>query len=282
MGIILTGVLAGLLPKAPAYCTDLDVQKIERDLYDVIYIRVPNETRYNLVPVVSDKLALLPDLVNKVKDVAIAGINAGYFDPANKQTTSYVIAQGKTLLNPVENRNFVENPALYPYLPQMLNRSELRVLDCNGKRQYDITRHRDPLKMRCKLVHSIQAGPDLFTPKSKEEEAFVAYKDNQRIRDPIGVDRKNARSAIGIDAEGNLIIAMASMKAVPEQETGVSLYEMARILRDLGAQKALSLDGGSSSTFWANGQTWYGKLDKHNNPVRRPIKSAFVVIREEM
>ncbi len=282
LGAVFLGMLGSLF-QATSHAdrlpsVTLEPQQMERPNAEITYLRIPAHSAYEVLPIVSQKLEVLPDLVAKFHAGAIAAINAGYFDPANHETISYVVQDGKLIANPVDNRNFVENPDLYPYITQMLNRSEFRVLDCHGKRVYSIAKHRDPLKFRCKLVHSLQAGPDLFDSKALEAEAFVAFKKEKRIRDPLGIDRKNARSALGLDDEGNVILAMAAMKPFANNEvTGVTLSEMATIMQELGAMKALSLDGGSSTSFWFSGETCYGKLDKSSNPVKRPIKSALVV-----
>ncbi len=277
---LLATVLSIMSVKSQAQSSDLPLQKLETPNYEVLYIHVPANSLYRIQPVLSHKLDLLPEMMTPVKDKAVAAINAGFFDPSNKLTTSYVIINNKTVANPVNNQRFVENPDLFPYIEKMLNRSEFRVLECNGKRTYDITTHLTKVPNRCKLVHALQAGPNLFDPTAMEGEAFVAYKGKQRVRDPIGVDRKNARSAIGITPEGDAILAMVSMIPTENKVSGVSLSEMSEIMSKLGATKALSLDGGSSSTLWVGGETFYGKLDKSQNRVKRPIKSALVVMRE--
>lgn len=278
---LLAGLFAALVEKVSASAGGLEFQKLDRPGFEVISLRVPSTSRYQIRPVVSPQLEELPALVNQMKEGAVAAINAGFFDPLNKETTSYVVGQGQLLANPLENRNFTENPELSPYIADMLNRSEFRVLECNGKRRYAIAKHLDEPGFGCTLIHSLQAGPNLFEPNAAEKEAFVAYKDNRRVRDPLGVDRKNARSAIGIDAQGDVIIAMALMKPLKQEFSGATLQEMADVMDELGAKEALSLDGGSSSGFWACGKMFYGKLDKSLHPVKRPIKSALVVIREE-
>ncbi len=281
MGLLLTSLLSFFGPKASANDTELPLNKLEMPTADIYYVEIPADSKYHIIPAVSEKLDILPKLITPVKENAVVAINSGYFDPNNAQTTSYVYEKGALRLNPVDNRNFVENPDLYPYIVDMLNRSEFRVVDCKGKRLYRIEKHRDKLPRKCKLVHSMQAGPDMFAPKSAEAEAFIAYKDQKRIRDPLGIDNKNARSAIGITSKGSVIIAMASMRQNATEPTGLTLWEMAKAMRQLGAVEALNLDGGSSSTLWHNGQTIYGKVDKNSRLVKRPIKSALVVVREE-
>jgi hypothetical protein len=211
----------------------------------------------------------------------VAAINAGYFDPANQLTTSAVWVDGKLMANPQENPRLMENPGLKPYLPALLNRSELRILDCEGHhRRFQIAPAQSPLPQHCLRRHSLQAGPDLMHSDAALQEAFIAYKKGRRIRDPIGVDAYNARSAVGIDEQGNLLLVTAQMKP-KGYPAGVTLTELAQTMRALGAVQAMALDGGSSTSFWQNGQTFFGKLDKDMNPVKRPIKSALVVTRQE-
>ncbi len=255
---------------------------INNPTYQIFYAKMPKDTSYKIVPVVSSQIEPLERMVKKVEGTPIAGINAGYFDPSNKQTTSFIYEQGQLVADPEENRHFVDNPELQPYLNNMLNhRSEFRVLACKGEVQYKIEQHQNPVKFGCKLISSVQAGPNLFVADAPQQEAFVAYHHGRIVRDPIGVHRKNARSAIGIDTNGDIILAMAAMKPLKDQASGVTLPEMAQVMHDLGATQAMSLDGGSSSSLWVEGKTYYGKLDKSLKPVKRPIKSALVVIREE-
>lgn len=275
----------------PGSASDLSIQSIDDAQATIYLIKVPPSHRYEIIPVVSRYLEPLPDLVNKVRPVAVAGINAGFFDPNNRQTTSYVIAQEQILETPISNRNFVENPELFEYMPQMLNRSEFRMLSCKGGEIiYDIAKHRDEPPHKCKVIHSIQAGPNLFEPNGAQLEAFVAFKNGQTVRDPIGVNRPNARSAIGIDTHGNVLLVMASQKKSADDPTdeaktvaasGLTLDQLANTMKKLGAIKALALDGGSSSSMWFDGETYTGKFSK-NQPLLRPIKSAFVVIRKDM
>ncbi|MBJ6746263.1 phosphodiester glycosidase family protein [Streptococcus sp. 121] len=62
----------------------------------------------------------------------------------------------------------------------------------------------------------------------------------------------NPRSAIGIIDENHYIIVVADSRT--EESQGLSLYQMAEVLKEYGAQTAYNLDGGGSSTFYFNGQ----------------------------
>lgn len=62
----------------------------------------------------------------------------------------------------------------------------------------------------------------------------------------------NPRSAIGIIDENHYIIVVADGRT--EESQGLSLYQMADVLKEYGAQTAYNLDGGGSSTLYFNGQ----------------------------
>jgi exopolysaccharide biosynthesis protein len=57
----------------------------------------------------------------------------------------------------------------------------------------------------------------------------------------------------------------------------MSLLGLADYLDRLGVMQALNLDGGSSSSFYYQGQTVYGKVDLQGNRVQRAVKSALLV-----
>lgn len=268
--------------ETPVATGPIKIQELKKPYATIHYVRVPAaSSAYEVIPVVSESVATVDKLAKLAPGTPLMAINAGYFDPKNKMTTSYIVVNGKIAASPIENRDFLENPAMFPYLEKMLNRTEFRVLNCGKGSTFSIAKHRDSIKGHCKLLHSIQAGPNLFSEDSALEEAFVDYKDGKRIRDPLGVGRRNARSAVGIDQEGNAIFAMVSMKGEKDGAGGVTLAELGNIMHELGAVDALGLDGGSSSSIWVNGQTLYGKLDSDKRTVQRPVKSAFVLIKKE-
>lgn len=245
--------------------------------YIVYTVILPPSNAYRLRPVVSAKVDTVDVLAKSVKS-PLAAINAGFFDPNNDLTTSYVSFKGQTLANPTQNPRLMTNPSLKPYLPAMLNRSEFRVLRCQGKTTYQITRHYAPLRAGCRVESAIQAGPNLFDAASAQAEAFVATNaKGQRTRDPLGVDHPNARSAIGIDDQGNVVLMMVGMTEKAEGPSGVTLSTLKSLLLDRGVSQALALDGGGSSSLWFNGQTVYGKLDANQARVQRPVKSAWVI-----
>jgi hypothetical protein len=249
-------------------------------------LTVPGVSKAKLLVGVSPQLAtvespLWQEVSNKRKPIFI--INGGFFDPKNGKTTSYLYKNGLRVGDPHDNRQLVDNPKLEPYLPKIFNRTEFRIYKCNkmlskSAISYDIVKHEEPVPPDCVLEETLGAGPQLLPQIMSFEEGFVDYNaEGKMTRDPIGVNAKNARSALGIKANGDVLVMMGAQ--VPEEDkTGFSLQDMADQLKAHGAVKAMSLDGGSSSGLVYRGQVHYGKFNKDDSPVIRPVKSVLMLI----
>ncbi len=170
-------------------------------------------------------------------------VNAGFFDPKNKKTVSYVVIDTKTVLNPEDNEALMQNRNLKPYLDKILNRSEFRILeDEKGKILYDITSHNTPVKEGLKLIHSVQAGPMLYPDLRLEEEFFILVKDGELRSESASCLHPFARTAIGI--KKNKVYIFIATKEAP-----LTLKELSDITRIWGVEKAMAFDGGGSTSL---------------------------------
>jgi hypothetical protein len=91
----------------------------------------------------------------------------------------------------------------------------------------------------------IAAGPLLL-----QNSQIVLDASAEKFSKAFAMERAS-RSAIGQLANGELIIAAVHNRL---DGSGISLAEMAELLRQLGAVNALNLDGGSSTTLYLGGQ----------------------------
>ncbi len=233
---------------------------------------IPANSRFLVTPALSQKVATVEEFAEKHRALAI--LNAGFFDPANQKSTSYVILQGKLVANPKENERLVNNPNLKSYLSQIFNRTEFRRYLCGQTVRYDIALHNASQPAGCRLVDAIGAGPSLLPKLTLEKEGFV---DNANKRDALGSNQPNARTAVGITRDGSVVLVMVAQKPSASANSGVSLPALADFMKTLGADKAMNLDGGSSSSLYYNGKTFYGKVDLEGNPIKRPVKSVLLV-----
>ncbi len=250
---------------------------IERSQHTIHTVTIPHNSNYIVAPKISGELKSIQEFVED-KDNVVAAINGGYFDPVNQKTTSFITQELKIVADPRFNERLVDNPDLKPYLGKIFNRAEFRRYKCGEQTQYDIQLHSAPILSDCTLKASLGGGPGLLPKDTSVAEGFIAYQDGEKIRDAIGSDSLNARSAVGITDNGDVILAMVAQQ--PQPLSGISLAEFANFLSSLGAVKAMNLDGGSSASLYYDGQAVYGRVDKEGNRIQRPIKSVLLVTKE--
>ena len=92
------------------------------------------------------------------------------------------------------------------------------------------------------VVNLFAFGPSLI------ENGSITVDQNTEVRQAM---TKNPRTAIGI-VDSNHYILVVSDGRTSESE-GLSLYELAEVLKEYGATTAYNLDGGGSSTMYFNG-----------------------------
>ena len=270
-----TAALAASASSPPSPELRIRQYSLPRSTVHVVVIPAGVPQRFAIEPVLAQGLEPLEGWARQSN--AIAALNGGFFDPANQQSTSYVIQQGEVTADPRQNQRLVGNPSLAPYLEQIFNRPEFRHYRCEDEEFYAIAPHRDPAPPGCQIETALGAGPQLLPELTLEADAFLAVSNGTVIRDPLGYNRPNARSAVGILANGDVVWVMAAQQPEAPGSSGLSLLELADFMRSLGAVTAMNLDGGSSAAIYANSQTVYGKVNEAGNPVVRPIKSMLVV-----
>lgn len=253
----------------------IDYQIIERSQSTIHAIVIPHNSNYSVIPAVSPELKPIDNIANQHQ--AVAAINGGYFDPKNEKTTSYITQQGELVADPRNNERLIDNPDLKPYLGKILNRTEFRRYSCGETNRYDITLHNAPIPSDCQLLDALGGGPNLLPKDTSVEEGFVAYSNGKVIRDAIGSQGLNARSAVGITSDGDIVLVMVAQKPESSSNSGISLPELTEFLSTLNVEKAMNLDGGSSSSLYYQDRTVYGKVDAEGNSIQRPIKSVLLV-----
>lgn len=278
LGIIL--VLGGKNLSSAQSTTDTSsvrYQVVTRKDHTIHTVTIPHNSNYTVIPKVTGELKSIADFVKPEQNLTIAAINGGYFDPVNHKTTSFIIQQEKIVADPRFNERLVDNPDLKQYLGKIFNRAEFRRYSCGTETRYDIQLHSTPIPENCTLMESLGAGPSLLPQDTSVTEAFTTYQNGSKIRDAIGADSLNARSAVGITPNGDVILVMVAQKPEKPLNSGISLPELAKFLSSLGATKAMNLDGGSSASLYYRGQNFYGRVDKEGKEIQRPIKSILAV-----
>lgn len=116
------------------------------------------------------------------------------------------------------------------------------------------------------VEHVLAGGPRLLeagSPKiSSEAERFQA--DVVRGRAP--------RTAVGVTPTGELLLVTVDGRD-SKHSIGLTLTELASLMQELGAQDALNLDGGGSTTAYLEGLT----LNRPSDGSERPVSNALLI-----
>ena len=242
LSVLLIAIFSIFIFNANAHAFSFSPYKIVESPKGVYIVEVNTaKKKYKLQPVVVTSLESNADVYKRLRPQFI--VNAGFFDPKNQQTVSYVYKNEHIVLDPKNNENLMNNTVLEPYMNKILNRSEFRILrDKKGKYIYDITTHNDRIPDGKTLVHSIQAGPLLVPNLRLAEEFFVLERDGLVISESASCLHKYARTAIGIKNNKVYIFIITG-------DSAMTLAEVAELAKDWGMEKAMAFDGGGSTSF---------------------------------
>ncbi|MEO0476634.1 MAG: phosphodiester glycosidase family protein, partial [Planctomycetota bacterium] len=200
---------------------------------------IPPHSNYLVHPAIAGDLQPIADFA-QANTAAI--INGGYFDPVNQKTTSFIVQDFQVVADPRFNERLVDNPDLKRYLRRIFNRAEFRRYRCDESIQYDIRLHFAAIPSNCTLIESLGGGPGLLPQDSSVAEGFIAYEHGRKIRDAIGNESLNARSAVGIRQDGTVVLVMVEQHPDKPLNSGISLPQLAEEMSNLGAIKAMNLD----------------------------------------
>jgi len=95
------------------------------------------------------------------------------------------------------------------------------------------------------VSHALSAGPALL------RDGKIRITSDEEVFFGSSIPNVHPRSAAGVTVDGDLILMVVDGRQ--ENSRGVYLEELALLMRDAGAVKALNLDGGGSSTLVVNG-----------------------------
>lgn len=171
-------------------------------------------------------------------------INAGYFDPNNEKSMSYIVIDRNTIEDPLANQSILSSSILSKNLDKILNRTEFRVVECsNGKRHFEIVPHKSSVDFGCNIITSAQGGPLIYPQLRLEEEFFIVKdKEGKIIRESCSVLHKTSRTIIGLKNNEAQILIITD-------EHPMDLYEVQKYVKHLGWDRAMAFDGGSSTSM---------------------------------
>jgi len=156
---------------------------------------------------------------------AILAINGDYY---GANTTGYVIRNGVVYRDTVREDSNNGDLAIYK--------------DGSFKIIYEDQVSADQL-VQDGVVNLLAFGPSLV------ENGEISVDTNTEVGQAMA---SNPRTAIGIIDENHYIIVVSDGRT--SESEGLSLYQLAEVMKSYGAKTAYNLDGGGSSTLYFNGQ----------------------------
>lgn len=233
----------------------------------IYHIVLKGEKVKKKIKVYASQSLMTNDEVHK-RSGAILTVNAGFFDPKNEKTISYVTMDRQTVEDPMLNESLLNNPVLRKNLSKILNRTEFRILDCDNKYRYEMVPHSTPVDFSCSVVEAVQGGP-LILPDLRLEEEFFVVKDGEKVvRESCSVLHKVARTVLGLK-DGELHILIIT------DDHPMDMYEVRALCKSLGFERAMGLDGGSSTSM--NYKNKYKVISIKGDGAGRKLKSFITV-----
>ena len=163
--------------------------------------------------------------VTAANNNAILAINGDYY---GANSTGYVIRNGVVYRDTVREDSSNGDLAIYK--------------DGSFKIIYEDEISADQL-VKDGVVNLLAFGPSLV------ENGEIVVDTNSEVGQSMA---SNPRTAIGIIDENHYIIVVSDGRTSESQ--GLSLYELAEVMKSYGVKTAYNLDGGGSSTLYFNGQ----------------------------
>ena len=163
--------------------------------------------------------------VTAAENNAILAVNGDYY---GANSTGYVIRNGVVYRDTVREDSSNGDLAIYK--------------DGSFKVIYEDEISADQL-VKDGVVNLLAFGPSLV------EDGEITVDKNSEVGQSMA---SNPRTAIGIIDENHYIIVVSDGRT--SESEGLSLYQLAEVMKSYGVKTAYNLDGGGSSTLYFNGQ----------------------------
>lgn len=195
---------------------------------------------------------------------AYAAVNGSFFDMDLGNPICYLRIDGNDVGENTPGKTDTVNRKYYQYASIALRdgRAALVVPDSNRKWE-DGMQDSNVMTAGPMLIIDGQATPQ------RDDRTFVTHRHN--------------RTALGVKADGTTLLVVADGRFKHKAE-GLSLPELQRLMRWLGCQEAINLDGGGSSTMYVHNRPHDGVVNypsdnnNYDHEGQRPVSNAILVL----
>lgn len=237
--IILVTLLFIFFSFTPANAGDIKIDH-ENGIYHIVLKGEKIKKKISFIT--SEDLITNREAHQKARSVLT--VNAGFFDPKNGKTISYVVTDRITSADPIFNPSLLSNPFFRKNMNMILNRSEFRIVQCGNDFEYSIVGHKSEVPFGCALITSAQGGPLILPELRMEEEGFIIKNEQgEVVRESASVLHKTARTIIGLKGTDECHIFIIT------DENPMDLYDVKKLCIEHKLDRAMAFDGGSSTSM---------------------------------
>jgi hypothetical protein len=130
-----------------------------------------------------------------------------------------------------------------------------------------------PIEKGAAVQLKVETVPDLTSVKTAIAGGPILLKDSKKVelkRKPV----RHPRTALGWNKDSFFLVVVDGRQE--GLSAGMTLKELASLMKDLGCQEAMNLDGGGSSTLWLGGKVMNSPSDGRE----RSVANGLVVLRK--
>jgi len=121
------------------------------------------------------------------------------------------------------------------------------------------------------IIHSVGGGPYLL-----RNGQIILDKESENFTNKSGISGLAPRTAIGVTSRKRLIMLTADGRQ--KDTVGLSLFQLAKLMQDLGIKEAINLDGGGSTTMILGNQI-LNKPSNHKRTLRK-VSTALLLFQD--
>ena len=199
---------------------------------EINWVEIDLKKYHKNIHIAAEATTLKPTTSFAAEHNALVAINASFFDMKNGGSVDYLKVNGHQINTSKEGKPSDRANAVFS-----ISKKGIYIEQTNKVTVEEST------------AHSVMvAGPLLL-----ESDTYVLLKNN-----PFN-DNRHPRTAVALTKKGKLIFLVVDGRS--NQANGMSLPELAKVFKWLGAQDAMNLDGGGSSTLFIKGATANGVVN---------------------
>lgn len=194
-------------------------ENLFNSVQEINWVEIDLKKNKKKVAIAADAKQLKTTSTFATENNALVAINGGFFDMKNGGSVDYIKVNGTVV-------NETSSPSARANAVFSIDKNKVQISDANP----DNTE-------RSSAKDVMLSGPLLVSNGQRIALDSNPFNTNRHPRTAIGITKKNKLILIVVDGRNS-------------QANGMSLDELAKVLKWIGSQDAMNLDGGGSSTLY--------------------------------